>query len=191
MSELSDKLAELENRVANLKDWKKKYEEDKGKWDKERGELQKGNGSVKKLRDVLREFLDVDSAAGASSPDSAGVEKETLNLTYKELIVNLAHEEREIVVSTATVMGKILWAALTELNPGGFSEAELTDALKEHGWNISHNTLAPTIGGLVKDGHLIRVVGAKPARYRLPKKAKVEVNSPATSSEKGRDGEKP
>jgi len=72
-------------------------------------------------------------------------------------------------------MGKVLFSALTELSNEGFSEAELSDTLKEHGWNIPHNTLAPTLGGLVRDGYLVKLEGIKPAKYRLPKKVKLNV----------------
>ena len=171
MSEISDKLAELESRIANLKDWKQKYEEDKRKWDEEEEKLQKRAGAMQKLKEDLVQFLELDTI---SAPALAQSTKETLNLDHKELVVNLGHEEKVFNLTTATVMGKVLFSALTELANDGFSEAELSETLKEHGWNIGHSTLAPTLGGLVRDGYLVKLVG-KPARYRLPKKVKLNV----------------
>lgn len=118
----------------------------------------------------MRQLLALDT-----SPTPAQITKETLNLNHKELVVNLAHEEKELNLTTATVMGKVLFSALTALSKEGFSEAELSQTLKEHGWNVPHNTLAPTLGGLVRDGYLLKVEGARPAKYRLPQKVKLNV----------------
>jgi hypothetical protein len=175
LNEVIARLAELENRVAGIKDWKQKYEEDKRQWDAEKEELRKEADGVQKLREALRQLLALDTVSAPAQSD-----KETLNLNHKELVVNLAHEEKEVNLTTGTVMGKILFSALTELSKEGFSEAELSETLKEHGWNVLHNTLAPTLGGLVRDGYLVKLEGTKPARYRLPEKVKLNV--------KGEDG---
>jgi len=116
------------------------------------------------------EFLNLDRA---SVP--AGTSKAVLTLEHKELVVNLAHGEKEINLTTGTVIGKVLYCALTELDKEGFSQVELSDALKDHGWNIPQTTLAPTLGRLVKDGNLVRVEGSKPMEYRLPGKVKLNV----------------
>lgn len=173
MNDLSDvkaKLSELENKVASLKDWKQKYEEDKRKWNAEKGELQKGLDGVQKFRGALIEFLGLEPAAFGQQ-----LTKEVIALGHKELVVNLAHEIKELNMTTGTVMGKVLFCALTELPKEGFSETELSMVLKEHGWNILHNTLAPTLGGLVRDGYLVKLEGIKPAKYRLPAKVKLNV----------------
>jgi len=59
--------------------------------------------------------------------------------------------------------------------PEGFNEKELSTACLEHGWNIRHTTLAPSLGNLVKDGNLIKIPKTRPTRYRLPSKLKVNV----------------
>jgi len=170
-------VATLESRVASLKDWKQKYEEEKHLWDEEDKrkskkieELTEKAKAVEKLREVLIEFLGPGTILTAKTQP-----KEVLNLEHRELVVNLTHEEKELTMTTGTVMGKVLFCAVTELSKDGFSESDLLEALKEHGWNVPHNTLAPTLGGLVRDGTLIRVEGIKPARYRLPTKVKLNV----------------
>lgn len=169
-NEIATRLSELEKRLAGIKDWKRKYEEDKRKWDGEKEDLQKRADGARNLREALRQFIALDAVVPQVQ---AG--KETLNLNHKELVVNLAHEEKELNMTTGTVMGKVLFSALTELSKEGFSEAELSEALKEHGWNVPHNTLAPTLGGLVRDGYLMKLAGTKPAKYRLPQKVKLNV----------------
>ena len=182
MNDVLARLTELENRVVNIKDWKQKYEEDKRKWDEEGKRkfeeiegLKKRADAMEKLREVLIQFLGPNVVFSASTQPS----KETLNLTHKELTVNLTHEEKELNLTTGTVMGKVLFCALTELSKEGFSEAELSEALKEHGWNVPHNTLAPTLGGLARDGTVVRLEGVKPAKYRLPQKVKLNVRGEA------------
>lgn len=170
MSEITDKLDELERRVAEIKDWKQKYEDGKREWDRERKELLKAAEPANKLKEFLTQFLALESAAGAAKPNALKV-----NLEETELIVSVSHQEKEVDMTTGTVVGKILFCASTELTKDGFSEADLTEVLKEHGWNILHNTLAPTLGGLVRDGYLVKLEGSRPARYRLPGKLKLNV----------------
>ena len=177
MNEIEARVEALERRVAGLKDWKRQYEEDKRLWaeederkSKKIEELAKKADAVEKLREVLIQFL------GPSATFTAKTQPiDVLNLEHRELVVNLAHEEKELNLTTGTVNGKVLFCALTELSKDGFSEADLSEALKEHGWNVPHNTLAPTLGGLARDGTLIRLEGIKPARYRLPQKVKLNV----------------
>jgi len=172
LNEIEARVDALASRVASLKDWKQKYEEEKRKWDEEDDrkskkikELIEKAKAVEKLRAILIEFLGPAVFTTNTQP------VEILNLEHKKLVVNLTHEERELNMTTETVNGKILFCALTELSKGGFTEAELSEALKEHGWNIGHTTLAPNLGGLARDGYLIRIEG-KPTRYRLPQKVK-------------------
>jgi len=174
LSEVLDRLTELERKVANVKDWKEKYEaekqkheEDKQQWDKDKHELI----GVRAFRDELRAFLDID---GAATPTQLST-RTTVNLTDKELAVNLTHEEKEVNMTTTTVAGRVLFCALTDLSKDGFGELALSEALRERGWNVPHNTLAPNLAGLVKDGTLIRLGTRGPAKYRLPQKVKMNV----------------
>ena len=166
MNEISDRVTQIENRVAELKDWKRKYEDDEQKWKREKKGLLEQAGESEKLRDVLRQFLDLNHMPAHVATT------ETVNLLQKELVVNLTHEEKETNMTTGTVVGKTLFCALTDLPREGFSEAELSGSLKEHGWNVGHSTLAPTLGNLVRDGYLIKLEG-KPAKYRLPDQVKL------------------
>ena len=175
-NELSARLTALENRVAGMKDWKQRYEEAERKWDREKKELQQQAGAGQKLKEVLIELLgdtllvDLDAL-----PASAQSVTERLNLKHKELVVNVTHEEKQTNMTTGTVVGKVLFCALTDLSKDGFGEAELVENLRDHGWNIGHTTLGPTLGGLVRDGYLVRLEGKKPAKYRLPEKVKLNV----------------
>jgi len=184
LNEIEARVDALASRVASLKDWKQKYEEDKRKWDEEDErkakkieELTKKADAVGKLREVLIEFLGPGAAYAKTQPI------DVLNLEHRELVVNLTHEEKELNLTTGTVNGKLLFCALTELSKDGFSEAELSEALKEYGWNIPHNTLAPNLGGLAKDGTLIRLEGTRPTRYRLPQKVKLNIKREGKVSE--------
>lgn len=174
-SKLESKLSELEGRIKNLKDWKAFYDKAKEDWDKERFELlnttKKQDTTVLTLRDTLIKFLGLN---GASSSQHAETTKDNINLRHKELNVNVAYQERNIEMTTSTVVGKVIFLASTELNKEGFTEAELSNTLLEHGWNIGHSTLAPTLGGLVKDGTIIKLEG-RPAKYRLPTKIKLQI----------------
>jgi hypothetical protein len=41
-------------------------------------------------------------------------------------------------LTTANQQGQIMYVAIHDLPKEGFTESEVSDALKEHGWNISH-----------------------------------------------------
>lgn len=170
MSEITDKLDELEKRVAGIKDWKQKYEAAKAQWEREIKKLGKMVEASNKLLESLRQFLTLAPDAGPGRPST-----QTINLKEKDLVINLTHEEKPVNMTTDTVVGKILFAASSELPKDGFSEGALSESLKERGWNVGHSTLAPTLGGLVKDGYLIRLEGTRPSRYRLPGKQKLNL----------------
>ena len=182
MSEVLEKLAALETRVANLKDWKRRYEDDKRKWDEEKAALQKRSNGLKALREALMDLLL--PLPHLAAQDANQATQETLNLNHKELVVNVSHEEKELKLTTGTVMGKVLFCALTELPREGFNETELSESLKERGWNVPHNTLAPTLGGLVRDGNLVRVE-ARPMKYRLPARVRMNVTGEGSTASQG------
>lgn len=174
MSEITDRLDALEKRVAQLKDWKQKYEQEKKKWTSEKKDLEELVAGARKLAEVLWGILaPYFKPAEAAVPRQAG--SLNVNLEENQLTVNVTHQEKDVNMTTATVLGKVLFCALTELPKEGFSEAELAGELKEHGWNIGHSTLAPTLGGCIRDGYLVKADDSRPAKYRLPVKLKMNV----------------
>jgi len=166
------KLEALEKRVAELKDWKTIYQRDIARWEKERKELLKAADAAIKFKIALAEFIPA-APAGATGQGKAL----NVNLEETQLTVNLSHKEKSVAMTTGTVLGKILFCALKELSGDGFSEVELSESLKEHGWNVGHSTLAPSLGGMVKDGMLVKGDGTRPAKYRLPAKLIFNVTS--------------
>lgn len=173
--DMTTRLQVLENRVASLKDWKKRYEEDEAKWNKEKKELQQQAYIGQKLKEFLLEILG-DSLLMDMDALPASTQREKLNLNHKELVVDITHEEKQVNMTTNTIIGKVLFCALTELPKEEFSELELTETMGEHGWNIGHSSLGPTLGGLVRDGYLLRIEGKKPYKYRLPEKVRLNVS---------------
>ena len=169
MKRIEERLEDLEKRVGDLKNWRKLYEKDSEAWGKEKAELLKKVALVDKLKELLGQ-----SFALSGRPMQAPMAG-TVNMEHEETIVNVSHREKEINMTTGTVVGKVLFCALTDLPREGFSEAELSGALKERGWNHGHSTLAPTLGGLARDGALIRIEKTKPTKYRLPQNVKMNV----------------
>jgi hypothetical protein len=171
LSEIKDKLDELEKRVAGIKDYKQKYEDAERVWNKEKKKISQAADVATNLKELLIQFLTLEPTAGSGQPSTTSI-----NLEERQLIVNVTHQDVDVNMTTKTVLGKILFCALTELPKEGFAESELAEFLKEHGWNISHTTLAPSLGRLVRDGHLVRLEGTGPTRYRLPGKVKMNIN---------------
>jgi chromosome segregation ATPase len=105
---------------------------------------------------------------------SMPVRSNALKIEAEELKVSIEHSEVTQELSTKTGLGKIMYCILKDLEGKPSSEAEISDALQEHGWPMAHSTLAPNLAQLVKQGLLVRVEG-KPLRYRPPGKVGLEV----------------
>ncbi|MDH5440636.1 MAG: hypothetical protein OEZ48_00250 [Candidatus Bathyarchaeota archaeon] len=90
-----------------------------------------------------------------------------LKIEHVEQPVKIVHTAAPYEVKTTTVVGKILFVAIVDIK-GNFTEQVLSDKMLQRGWNVKHETLAPTLGNLVKSGRLIREPGSRPAVYELP-----------------------
>lgn len=170
MSAITDKLKELEDRVAALQEIKQKHEVERIQWYQERKELSKEAEGGQNFKEAWIRFMGMASVS-VGAPGKA--DKMNVNLEETALTVNVSHLEKTISMTTGTVAGKILFCALNGLSKDGFSEVELSEAMKEHGWNVGHNTLAPSLGQFVRDGYLIKVEKTRPIKYRLPAKLKM------------------
>jgi len=155
MEQAEAKIKELEDRIAALPGWKKKYESEHSK--------------VEAIRTAFMTLFDSPLLLPQYTAKQSDV-----NLQEQQTIVHIAHEEKPVVMTTSTNVGKILFVALTELKDG-FTSVELMARLAEHGWNVGPNTISPTVGGMVKDGYLVRLPDIKPTRYRTPLKVKFDV----------------
>ncbi len=100
---------------------------------------------------------------------------ERIELEAKEVQVSVTKLEPDVrSFSTKTVSGKILFTLVEDLSNAESLEEDIHVALKERGWNVIHQTLAPELGKLVKAGTLIKG-NEKPARYRIPGKLKIKM----------------
>jgi len=183
---LKSETTKLTNNVADLKNENEKLLKEKALFDKSKEmmdtyeektkdltrRLEKAEGDLK-LFNELREIL-VNIFPGSRFQIPAGAQKD-IDLVHVETTVNISHREEAVSMSTSTVLGKILYIAINDLSREGWSEKDLSEAMKEHGWNVGHSTLAPNLGNLVKQGHLIRIAKTRPTRYKLPSKLKVNV----------------
>jgi len=98
-----------------------------------------------------------------------------VDLEHRELVVNLSHVEKPVEMNTDTIVGKIMLCMIKDLEGDLPTEEQISNALLERGWNIGHTTLAPTLGGIVKQGYIMRIPNTKPSKYRLPTKLKINV----------------
>jgi len=102
-------------------------------------------------------------------------EPTTIDLEHRELVVNLIHVEKPVEMNTDIIIGKIMFCMIKDLEGDLPTEEQISNALLERGWNIGHTTLAPTLGGLVRQGYIIRIPNTKPSKYRMPTKLKINV----------------
>ena len=118
----------------------------------------------------LKEALAVILPTGIANKSA---ETRNLTITESELQVNLKNADpivKEVNVETGD--GKVLWALHKAAKP--ISASEIQEILAEAGRLIKQTTLAPTLGGLVKEGWVIKEGLTKDTKYRLPSGVKYE-----------------
>ncbi|MDH5634442.1 MAG: hypothetical protein OEY30_01305 [Candidatus Bathyarchaeota archaeon] len=103
--------------------------------------------------------------------------KATLNLTARELVVNLQHAgDVTVDLDTTTGEGQIMFCAIKDLGREPFSETDVSNALDEHGWHMAHGTLSPALSRLGRKKLLLKDDSSKPYKYHVP--SKVTFNLP-------------
>ncbi len=136
-------------------------------------ELTKAAGEINRLLAANKQLAArlAEAAGHPPQPVPAGregaEEQRAVTLEHTETVYTVVHTTKRVSVTTGTVNGRILFIAVTKFPTSEFTMAELSAHLLEYGWNISNNTLSPSLGGLVRDGYLIRLP-TKPNKYRLP-----------------------
>ena len=98
-----------------------------------------------------------------------------IDIQSTEVLVTIMDSEPENRQFTTTnPAGRILFVLIKDLENRDSTEAEISAAMRERGWNYTHGTFGPELSRLVKKGTLIRA-NEKPARYRIPGKLKIDV----------------
>lgn len=109
-----------------------------------------------------------DSASGTSAPNE-------IDLEAGETVVKVKSTEPDVrSFSTSRVNGKVIYVLLNDLSEHCGTMEDISLSMKERGWNVKNNTLAPEIGNLVKQGTIVKSED-RPAKYRLPGKLQIEV----------------
>jgi len=155
--ELTDKISSKEQELIETK--------------KKLGSQTKDIETAKELKDLFKKLLfeDLETPKNFKMPS-------TIDFEHREITINLTNKTESIKLTTKNQIGQIMYVAIKELSKDGFTEKELSDGLKEHGWNIAHSSLAPHLGtNLPKQGLLISL-DTKPAKYRIPSKIKLNVS---------------
>lgn len=96
-----------------------------------------------------------------------------LQLDHSETIVQVRHTEPTLAkLSTKIGKGQIVYVLVNELKGGPANKKQILDEMLEYGWTMGDNTFNPNVGGLIRDGYLLR---EGESNYRIPGKVKVEV----------------
>lgn len=168
------KIMELEKRIIKLEDqaadWRAKYEE--------LSQRMRSVASTAPPQESKRPLMTrmLDPKEGEEDGPTVQVGPIAIEAQEREVVVRYSTEVREF--NAKTTKGRIMQVLLQDLERSG-TMGEISEALQERGWNIHRNTLSPELGGMVKEGDLVRQEGDKVAktgaRYRIPGKVKVRV----------------
>lgn len=167
-----------------LREENERLKENNKRWaeliDKKTREVIASEANVKKLENAIqekdKEIKELKSSRQkGNEPNSQIRLPDVIDLEMREVEVTVRNEDPEVrSYSTRTVSGKIVYSLVNEIENHTGTFQEIQGSMRERGWNVLNNTLAPELGKLVKAGTLVKA-GEKPERYRLPGKLKVEV----------------
>lgn len=140
---------------------------------------------IRQLKDQLRDLQAArpDNQTPAPNGDSSSAKlvqtgEVNINAIERTISVTFSQEKRAFV--TSNVKGMIMFTLAHDFKNVPSGESEISFAMQERGWVYHHNTLAPEIGKLVKDGDLLREGATRGVKYRIPGKLRLVI-----------DGEKP
>jgi hypothetical protein len=164
------KRVEAENELLILKKKQETFEvfkkqaEEKVKLEEELKKLEPLKAFGEALTKFLTEYCNVTVAPG--------FEPSQVDLEHKQLVVNIHHAgDKTVKVSTDSVVGQILYAAVKYFQSKEFSTGELNEKLLEHGWNVKPSTLSAKLSLLANEGKLVKTDKG----YRLPSMVRFEV----------------
>jgi hypothetical protein len=169
-----EKIKKLETELANVKFLSQKDSEQVQQLLAEKNELLERIDKLEKdLSQYKAEHEAIESLRKLLAPTAPlGLEPSQLDLEHKALVVKVHHAGDKVVkVSTESVVGQILFAAVTYFKDREFATGELNERLLEHGWNVKPSTLSAKLSLLVNEGKLVKTDKG----YRLPSRIKFEV----------------
>jgi very-short-patch-repair endonuclease len=164
VEELKQEILKLRGQVETGKEAIEKLKDEKATLEAELKKLE----PLKAFGEALAKFL----AECSNVRVAPGFEPSQVDLEHRQLVVNVHHAGDKVVkVSTDSVVGQILFAAVKYFQSKEFSTGELNEKLLEHGWNVKPSTLSAKLSLLANEGKLIKTDKG----YRLPSRIKFEV----------------
>jgi hypothetical protein len=121
----------------------------------------------------FRETISATVNAGRQTAPATGngkVQAGPMHIEAIEREVSITFSQEERTFKTTGPKGMIMFALVHDLKNQPSGESEISEAMRERGWDYPHNTLAPELGKLTKDGDLIKEGATRGVRYRVPGK---------------------
>jgi hypothetical protein len=103
-------------------------------------------------------------------PAGSKVQVGPINLQAIERQLNITFSQEERVFKTTGPKGMMMFCLIRDLGNQPSGESEISAAMVERGWNYGHNTLAPELAKLVRDGDLVKEGATRGVKYRVPGK---------------------
>lgn len=137
-------------------------------------ELEKENHDLK-ARPPARTTAPAAPAPAAHAHQSGRViQAGPILIEARERVADIHHSEEVREFATTGARGCIMYALIHDLKNQPSQEGDISAAMRERGWNYSHQTMAPELAKLVKAGDLI-TDGNRPAKYRAPGNVKIRI----------------
>lgn len=136
--------------------------------EKERNDLREEVRQLKQTIEGLQPGGKPVAPANVPAGGTVQVGPVEINAIERALNITLSQERRDF--ATTGVKGMIMFTLAHDLKNAPSGESEISALMQERGWVYHHNTLAPEIGKLVKDGDLLKEGATHGVKYRIPGK---------------------
>jgi hypothetical protein len=127
----------------------------------------------------FRETISATVNAGRQTAPATGngkVQAGPMHIDAIEREVSITFSQEERTFKTTGPKGMIMFALVHDLKNDPSGESEISAAMVERGWTYPHNTLAPELAKLARDGDLIKEGATRGVRYRVPGKLRLTID---------------
>jgi hypothetical protein len=131
---------------------------------------------IVQFRETVSATLNAGRSTAAPATGNGKVQAGPMHIEAIEREVSITFSQEERTFKTTGPKGMIMFALVHDLKNQPSGESEISAAMTERGWIYPHNTLAPELAKLARDGDLIKEGATRGVRYRVPGKLRLTID---------------
>jgi hypothetical protein len=131
---------------------------------------------IAQFRETISATVNAGRQTAPATTGNGKVQAGPISIDAIEREVSITFSQEERVFKTTGPKGMIMFALVHDLKNDPSGESEISAAMTERGWIYPHNTLAPELAKLARDGDLIKEGATRGVRYRVPGKLRLTID---------------